>query len=87
MIIAGILLLKGNKRAILALAISSVFYFLGGIAPILPKYGLRTFSVIMEAFYASIGVRLGLVIVAAILLDQEPAANKPLKAPPDVGPP
>ncbi len=74
MLISLIALLKNNKVCILAVALSAIFYFIGGIAHMWPEYGINTFAVIMKIFYVSVASRILLVFAAYYLLRKQNGA-------------
>jgi len=74
MLVGLIMLLKKNRICILAIALSVVCYFIGGIAPMWPVYGMDSFSIIMKVFYVSVASRMLLVFAANYLLRKQSGA-------------
>jgi uncharacterized membrane protein len=74
MLIGLIMLLKKKRISILAIALSAACYFIGGIAPMWPEYGVSSFSIIMKTFYVSVASRMLMVVAASYLLRNENGA-------------
>ncbi len=76
--LGGILLLKNNIHSIWLLTLSVVCYFCGAIVPLWPQYGTESFANVMNAFYYSLLIRIGLAILAIYLMLKLKPANKRL---------
>lgn len=80
LLVAGAgLLLAARGWAVAMFWISALIYFLSIVWPAFNRHGTMTFSLMMDAFYWSLGFRVFLAVAAQVALArQKAAANMPM---------